>query len=76
MIEVTEDLHAPNLDEEKEDVGTKIPKLEEIEPDDEYPLCAVGTLHTDKVINFQLFKTRMADLWRSYRGIRIEELEE
>ncbi|CAN0846301.1 hypothetical protein LINGRAHAP2_LOCUS4382 [Linum grandiflorum] len=31
---------------------------------------------TDKVYNFTMFKKRMANLWRLYRGIRIAELDE
>ncbi|CAN0846668.1 hypothetical protein LINGRAHAP2_LOCUS4555 [Linum grandiflorum] len=39
-------------------------------------MCAIGTVVREKEINFNLFKNRTTDLWRPYRGMRIEELDD
>ncbi|CAN0916180.1 hypothetical protein LINGRAHAP2_LOCUS29575 [Linum grandiflorum] len=39
-------------------------------------LCVVGEVCTNNEVNFERFRNRMADLWRPFRGMRIEELED
>ncbi|CAN1853528.1 hypothetical protein LINPERHAP1_LOCUS41049 [Linum perenne] len=42
--------------------------------DEDYRLCLVGFLVTDKSYNFPAFQTRMASLWRPGRGVTIEDI--
>lgn len=40
-----------------------------------YELCVVGRFMTERNINVNAMKTKMADVWRSAMGINIKELE-
>ncbi|CAN1836221.1 hypothetical protein LINPERHAP1_LOCUS34695 [Linum perenne] len=45
-----------------------------MEVGEDFTMCLVGSIVTDKGYNFAAFQERMAAIWRLGRGVEIEEL--
>ncbi|CAN1792325.1 hypothetical protein LINPERHAP1_LOCUS19633 [Linum perenne] len=68
-----EDMEALRL-EDDEEIEIEIPELEESESEEDYTLCATGTLLTDRSFNFEMMKHRLAEIWRPVKGMSVRDL--
>ncbi|CAN1787066.1 hypothetical protein LINPERHAP1_LOCUS17482 [Linum perenne] len=47
----------------------------DVPPPEDYNQCLVGYLVIDKTFNFSAFQSRMAEVWRTGRGVSIEDID-
>ncbi|CAN1729935.1 hypothetical protein LINPERHAP1_LOCUS785, partial [Linum perenne] len=66
-----EQLRQLALLEDEDDLD--VPELLADVPQEDFALCVVGTLITDKSYNFNAMRTLLANIWKPGRGITIED---